>query len=116
MAKHYTASEFDQPKVCGLAIHNAKNRMAGAENEYQKALENSMTPAVCEVQSYCLYGVNPDCSVVTLSGQPTAADFSRITKRTNLTALNKKYKFTFIGFVTCRRVNDKKQEWKTVSA
>jgi hypothetical protein len=116
MAKHYTASEFDQPKVCGLAIHNAKNRMAGAENEYQKALESSMIPAVCEVQSYCLYGVNPDCSVVTLSGQPTAADFARITKRTNLTALNKKYKFTFIGYVTCRRVNDKKQEWKTVSA
>ena len=116
MAKHYTASEFDQPKVCGLAIHNAKNRMAGAENEYQKALESSMIPAVCEVQSYCLYGVNPDCSVVTLSGQPTAADFARITKRTNLTALNKKYKFTFIGYVTCRRVNEKKQEWKTVSA
>ena len=116
MAKHYTASEFDQPKVCGLAIHNAKNRMAGAENEYQKALENSMTPAVCEVQSYCLYGVNADCSVVTLAGEPTAADFSRITKRTNLTALNKKYKFKFIGYVTCRRVNDKKQEWKTVSA
>jgi hypothetical protein len=114
MAKHYTASEFDQPKVCGLAIHNAKNRMAGAENEYQKALESSMIPAVCEVQSYCLYGVNPDCSVVTLAGEPTAADFSRITKRTNLTALSAKYKF--IGYVTCRRVNDKKQEWKTVSA
>ena len=114
MAKHYTASEFDQPKVCGLAIHNAKNRMAGAENEYQKALENSMTPAVCEVQSYCLYGVNSDCSVVTLAGEPTAADFSRITKRSNLSALTSKYKF--IGYVTCRRVNDKKQEWKTHTA
>ena len=114
MAKHYTASEFDQPKVCGLAIHNAKNRMAGSQNEYEKAMESSMTPTIHEVQSYCLYGVNADCSVVTLAGEPTAADFSRITKRTNLAALSAKYKF--IGYVTCRRVNDKKQEWKTVSA
>jgi hypothetical protein len=114
MAKHYTASEFALPKVCGLAIHNAKNRQAGAINEYEKAMESSMTPTIHEVQSYCLYGVNPDASVQVLAGEPTSSDFAPITKRSNLTALKDKYKF--IGFVICRRITEKKQEWKTVSA
>lgn len=114
MPKEYTSADFNLPKVCGLAIHNAKNKMAGAINEYEKALETSLTPTIFEVETYCLYGVYADASVLALAGQKTSAGFAPMVKRSNLNALTDKYKF--IGYVTCRKVSDKKQEWKTLNA
>jgi hypothetical protein len=114
MPKQYTASEFALPKVCGLAIHNAKNRQAGAINEYEKALDTSFKICPWEVQAYCLYGVNPDASVHALAGAPTSADFSSIIKRSNIAIFTDRD--GFIGYVISRRITEKKQEWKTVSA
>jgi hypothetical protein len=54
-------------------------------------------PTPPEVRSYCLFGVNPDCSVVPLASGDTASDMKTIVTKPNLALLGKKY--GLIGFV-----------------
>ena len=95
----YTAAEFDKPKVKGLAVHNARKRTEAREADCDGKVDCFSVPPP-EVQSYCLFGVHPDCSVIPLASGPTAGDMAAIVKPSNLALLAKKY--ALIGFVHAR--------------
>lgn len=95
----YTASEFDKPKVKGLAVHNARRRTEALEADCKES-RGSFDIHPAEVQSYCLFGVHPDCSVVPLASGSTASDIEPIIRKGNLALLGKKY--GLIGFVHAR--------------
>ena len=97
--KHYTSAEFALPKVVGLAVHNARKRTEAREADCKGKADCFSVPPP-EVQSYCLFGVNPDCSVVPLASGSTASDMEPITRKGNLVLLGKKY--GLIGFVHAR--------------
>lgn len=99
---NYTAAQFDEPKVKGLAIHNAKLAANKARVRYDERDRNSSSFFVLpdEIQSYCLYIVNPDCSVQAVASSATSADFAKFIGVSNLAALASKYKP--IGFVAQR--------------
>ena len=100
----YTREDLDKPKVKGLAVHNARKRTEAAESYlYPRGREGGcrlMHPFPPEVFAYCLFGVNPDCTVVPLASGATAADMDLITRKGNLVLLAKKY--GLIGFVQAR--------------
>lgn len=102
--KTYTAADFNLPKVVGLAVHNARKRTeATVADLYPRGPEGGcrlMHPFPPEVFAYCLFGVNPDCTVVPLASGATAADMEPITRNGNLVLLAKKY--GLIGFVHAR--------------
>jgi hypothetical protein len=95
--KTYTPTEFALPKVVGLAVHNARKRTEARVADCQ---DRSIYPTPPEVQSYCLFGVNPDCTVVPLASGSTASDMEPIIRKSNLALLGKKY--GLIGFVHAR--------------
>ncbi len=92
--KTYNATEFALPKVVGLAVHNSVRRTEARVADLDK---REVYPTPPEVRSYCLFGVNPDCSVVPLASGDTAADMKTIVTKPNLALLGKKY--GLIGFV-----------------
>lgn len=102
--KSYTATEFALPKVVGLAVHNARKRTEATEADlYPRGRDGGcrlMHPFPPEVFAYCLFGVNPDCSVVPLASGATASDMEAIVRKQNLALLGKKY--GLIGFVHAR--------------
>jgi len=111
MATHYTAGEFDKPKVKGLAIHNAKKlRNATMERDREK-----FTYPPPEVQAYCLYVVAADCSVMPVASAPTSSDFAPFLKALNLALLARKY--SAIGFVQHREKGGagKQPDWVVMS-
>lgn len=95
--KSYTATEFALPKVVGLAVHNARKRTEARDADCK---DRNVYPPPPEVQGYCLFGVNPDCSVVPLASGSTASDMEAIVRKQNLALLGKKY--GLIGFVHAR--------------
>lgn len=97
--KTYTAADFKLPKVVGLAVHNARKRTEAREADGNGKADCFTVPPP-EVQGYCLFGVNPDCSVVPLASGPTASDMEPIIRKSNLVLLGKKY--GLIGFVHAR--------------
>lgn len=99
MSKSYTATEFALPKVVGLAVHNARKRTEARMADCNSRKDCFTVPPP-EVQGYCLFGVNPDCSVVPLASGSTASDMEPITRKQNLALLGKKY--GLIGFVHAR--------------
>lgn len=101
MSKEYTAADFKLPKVVGLSVHNARKRTEALEADIARSCGSMpFWPIPTEVQSYCLFGVNPDCSVVPLASGSTAADMEPIIRKGNLALLGKKY--GLIGFVHAR--------------
>jgi hypothetical protein len=92
--KTYNATEFAMPRVVGLAVHNTVRRTEARVADLDK---RSVYPTPPEVRSYCLFGVNPDCSVVPLASGDTSADMKTIVTKPNLALLGKKY--GLIGFV-----------------
>jgi hypothetical protein len=92
--KTYNATEFALPKVVGLAVHNSVRRTEARVADLDK---RDVYPTPPEVRSYCLFGVNPDCSVVPLASGDTASDMKTIVTKPNLALLGKKY--GLIGFV-----------------
>lgn len=98
--KTYTAADFKLPKVVGLAVHNARKRTEAREADGKGRKADCFTVPPPEVQGYCLFGVNPDCSVVPLASGPTASDMEPIIRKSNLVLLGKKY--GLIGFVHAR--------------
>jgi hypothetical protein len=92
--KTYTPTEFALPKVVGLAVHNSVRRTEARVADLDK---REVYPTPPEVRSYCLFGVNPDCSVVPLASGDTASDMKTIVTKPNLALLGKKY--GLIGFV-----------------
>lgn len=95
----YLRTEFPLPKVKGLAVHNARKRTEAIEADCEDRRDCFNVPPP-EVQSYCLFGVHPDCSVIPLASGPTATDMDPIVRRSNLLLLGKKYRL--IGFVYSR--------------
>jgi len=111
MPAHYIAADFPKPKVKGLAIHNAKK----LRNATQDRSEKGYTYPPPEVQSYCLYVVASDCSVMPVASAPTSADFAPFLKKTNLALLARKY--SGIGFVEHRHKGaaNKEPEWSVIA-
>lgn len=108
---NYIAADFPKPKVKGLAIHNAKKlRNATRDRDADK-----FTYPPPEVQSYCLYVVASDCSVMPVASAPTAADFAPFLKKVNLALLARKY--SGIGFVEHRHKGNenKEPEWSVIT-
>lgn len=102
----YLRTEFDQPKVKGLAVHNARKRTEAREADCEDRRDCFNIPPP-EVQSYCLFGVHPDCSVIPLASGPTAGDMEPIVRKSNLLLLAKKYRL--IGFVYARTPKGEKE-------
>lgn len=98
----YTPAQFDQPKVKGLAIHNAKLAVGKAlqAHDERKAGSSSFYVLPDEVQSYCLFIVNAHCDVTSCASAATASDFAKFTSAGNLSALASKHRA--IGFVALR--------------
>jgi hypothetical protein len=94
---HYKVADFDKPKVCGLAVHNAtlaRQKAIFIEEESKHSFK--VNP---EAMPYVLWAVMPDCSVLALGCCATAAEFQPLVRKTNLAALAKDYQGA-IGFVT----------------
>jgi hypothetical protein len=107
--KTYNATEFALPKVVGLAVHNSVRRTEARVADLDK---RDVYPTPPEVRSYCLFGVNPDCSVVPLASGDTASDMKTIVTKPNLALLGKKY--GLIGFVYAKTPRSVK-EYDTLS-
>jgi len=107
--KTYTPTEFAMPRVVGLAVHNTVRRTEARVADLDK---RSVYPTPPEVRSYCLFGVNPDCSVVPLASGDTASDMKTIITKPNLALLGKKY--GLIGFVYAKTPRANK-EYDTLS-
>jgi len=93
----YKASDFDKPKVCGLAVHNAKLARIKAEHLREEFSESFRVSP--ETSCYVLWGVAPDCTVFPIGSASVVADFQPLVRKSNLAALSSKYK-DVIGFVT----------------
>lgn len=117
MHKQYLRTEFDQPKVKGLAVHNARKRTEAVEADvYPNGINNGprlMYPFPPEVYAYCLFGVHPDCSVIPLASGHTAGEMTNIVTKRNLGLLANKYKL--IGFV-CSRTPGRRREYEVIQA
>lgn len=99
MPATYTASDFDKPKVVGLAIHNAQKAVNAAHVRWEERSDGfRVLPEIC---AYCLFAVLPDCSVRTISaGEPTATEHNALLRKPNLVLLAKSH--GAIGFVSKR--------------
>jgi hypothetical protein len=93
----YKSSDFDKPKVAGLAVHNAKLARVKAEHIREESKDSFRVSP--ETSCYVLWGVAPDCTVFPIGGASVVADFQPLIRKTNLAALAAKYK-DVIGFVT----------------
>lgn len=107
----FTPRDFPKPKVLGLAVHNARKRTEALEADCKGKADCFSAPHP-EVYAYCLFGVNPDCSVVPLASGATASDMEPIIRKSNLVLLGKKY--GLIGFVHARTPK-RDREYDTIS-
>ena len=109
----YTPADLDKPKVKGLAVHNATlatNRARVEHDENKDARSLYVLPH--EVCSYCLFLIQPDCTVSAIASAPTAADFSKFTSAANLSALATKYRP--IGFIAHKDAQNPKRAFMLV--